>query len=73
MNADDILNYNVKNSRGSWCRSRFAVSCADSGSLFFFFFFAVVLAVALFASIEWSKGPTQMRGFNYYPAVRISG
>jgi multidrug efflux pump len=26
-----------------------------------------------FASIEWSKGPTQIVGFNYYPAVRISG
>jgi multidrug efflux pump len=26
-----------------------------------------------FATIEWSKGPTQIAGFNYYPAVRISG
>ena len=26
-----------------------------------------------FASIEWSKGPTQIAGFNYYPAIRISG
>jgi multidrug efflux pump len=26
-----------------------------------------------FASIEWDKGPTQVIGFNYYPAVRISG
>ena len=26
-----------------------------------------------FASVEWSKGPTQIAGFNYYPAVRISG
>ena len=26
-----------------------------------------------FASIEWSKGPTQIVGFNYYPSVRISG
>ncbi len=26
-----------------------------------------------FASIEWSKGPTQIVGFNYYPTVRISG
>jgi multidrug efflux pump len=26
-----------------------------------------------FASLEWSKGPTQIVGFNYYPSVRISG
>ena len=26
-----------------------------------------------FASIDWSKGPTQVVGFNYYPSVRISG
>src|SRR5215813_5552623 len=26
-----------------------------------------------FATIEWAKGPTQIAGFNYYPAVRISG
>jgi len=26
-----------------------------------------------FASIEWAKGPAQIVGFNYYPAVRISG
>ena len=26
-----------------------------------------------FASIEWSKGPSQITGFNYYPAVRITG
>jgi multidrug efflux pump len=26
-----------------------------------------------FASIEWARGPTQIAGFNYYPAVRISG
>jgi multidrug efflux pump len=26
-----------------------------------------------FATIEWSKGPTQIAGFNFYPAVRISG
>ncbi|WP_407176898.1 multidrug efflux RND transporter permease subunit [Bradyrhizobium sp. STM 3562] len=26
-----------------------------------------------FASIEWTKGPTQIAGFNYYPAIRISG
>lgn len=25
------------------------------------------------ASIEWSKGQTQIIGFNYYPSVRISG
>jgi multidrug efflux pump len=26
-----------------------------------------------FATIEWAKGPTQIAGFNYYPAIRISG
>jgi len=26
-----------------------------------------------FASVEWSKGPSQIIGFNYYPAVRITG
>src|SRR5206468_8458445 len=26
-----------------------------------------------FATVEWAKGPTQIAGFNYYPAVRISG
>jgi multidrug efflux pump len=26
-----------------------------------------------FASVEWSKGPAQIIGFNYYPSVRISG
>jgi multidrug efflux pump len=26
-----------------------------------------------FATVEWAKGPTQVVGFNYYPAVRISG
>jgi multidrug efflux pump len=26
-----------------------------------------------FATVEWVKGPTQIVGFNYYPAVRISG
>jgi multidrug efflux pump len=26
-----------------------------------------------FASIDWSKGPTQVVGFNYYPSMRISG
>jgi multidrug efflux pump len=26
-----------------------------------------------FATIEWARGPTQIAGFNYYPAVRISG
>ena len=26
-----------------------------------------------FAKVEWSKGPTQVVGFNYYPSVRISG
>ncbi|MGY3620676.1 multidrug efflux RND transporter permease subunit [Bradyrhizobium sp. USDA 10063] len=49
MNADDILNYNVKNNRGQ------------------------LVPFSSFASIEWQKGPTQIAGFNYYPAVRISG
>lgn len=26
-----------------------------------------------FATVEWAKGPTQVVGFNYYPAIRISG
>ena len=49
MNADDILNYNVKNSRGQ------------------------LVPFSAFATVQWSKGPTQIAGFNYYPAVRISG
>ena len=49
MNADDILNYNVKNRKGQ------------------------LVPFSAFASIEWTKGPTQIAGFNYYPAVRISG
>ncbi len=43
MKADDLLNYNVKNSRGQ------------------------LVPFSAFASIEWSKGPTQIAGFNYYP------
>src|SRR5215510_9283098 len=49
MKAEDLLNYNVKNSRGQ------------------------LVPFSAFASIEWSKGPTQITGFNYYPAVRITG
>jgi multidrug efflux pump len=49
MKAEDLLNYNVKNSRGQ------------------------LVPFSAFASIEWSKGPTQIAGFNYYPAVRITG
>ncbi len=49
MNADDILNYNVKNSRGQ------------------------LVPLSAFTTIEWSKGPTQIAGFNFYPSVRISG
>jgi multidrug efflux pump len=49
MNADDILNYNVKNNRGQ------------------------LVPFSAFATVQWSKGPTQIAGFNYYPAVRISG
>ena len=49
MKAEDLLNYNVKNSRGQ------------------------LVPFSAFASIDWSKGPTQISGFNYYPAVRITG
>jgi multidrug efflux pump len=49
MNANDILAYNVKNSRGQ------------------------LVPFSSFATVEWAKGPTQVVGFNYYPAVRISG
>ncbi len=49
MKAEDLLNYNVKNSRGQ------------------------LVPFSAFASIDWSKGPTQIAGFNYYPAVRITG
>ncbi|MBC7583691.1 MAG: efflux RND transporter permease subunit, partial [Tardiphaga sp.] len=49
MNATDILNYNVKNSRGQ------------------------LVPFSSFATVEWAKGPTQIAGFNFYPAVRISG
>jgi multidrug efflux pump len=49
MNADDILNYSVKNSTGK------------------------LVPFSSFATVEWAKGPTQIAGFNYYPAVRISG
>jgi multidrug efflux pump len=49
MNADDILNYNVKNNRGQ------------------------LVPFSAFATIEWARGPTQIAGFNYYPAIRISG
>jgi multidrug efflux pump len=49
MNADDILNYNVKNRSGQ------------------------LVPFSAFATVEWANGPTQIAGFNYYPAVRISG
>jgi multidrug efflux pump len=49
MNADQILAYNVKNSRGQ------------------------LVPFSSFATVEWAKGPSQIVGFNYYPAVRISG
>ncbi|MDF0493852.1 efflux RND transporter permease subunit [Bradyrhizobium yuanmingense] len=49
MRAEDILNYNVKNSRGQ------------------------LVPLSSFTTIEWARGPTQIAGFNYYPAVRISG
>src|ERR1700738_5652455 len=49
MNAEDIINYSVKNSRGQ------------------------LVPLSAFTSVEWSKGPTQIAGFNYYPAMRING
>ncbi|MFN5522741.1 multidrug efflux RND transporter permease subunit [Bradyrhizobium sp.] len=49
MNADDILNYSVKNARGQ------------------------PVPFSSFATIQWAKGPSQIAGFNYYPAIRISG
>ena len=49
MRADDILNYNVRNSSGQ------------------------LVPFSSFASIEWSRGPAQIAGFNYYPAMRITG
>lgn len=49
MQTDDILTFNVRNSKGS------------------------LVPFSSFASIRWIVGPTQMVGFNYYPAVRISG
>ncbi len=49
MSADDILSYNVKNSRGQ------------------------LVPLASVATVEWTVGPTQIVGFNYYPSVRISG
>src|SRR5215475_1422954 len=49
MKAEDLLNYNVKNSHGQ------------------------LVPFSAFATIDWSKGPTQIAGFNYYPAVRITG
>jgi multidrug efflux pump len=32
-----------------------------------------LVPLSSFARIEWSRGPTQIAGFNYYPAVRITG
>src|SRR4029450_8266233 len=49
MQTDDILTFNVRNSKGS------------------------LVPFSSFASIRWIVGQTQMVGFNYYPAVRISG
>ena len=49
MQASDILNYNVKNSRGQ------------------------LVPLSAFATVEWQVGASQIAGFNYYPAVRISG
>ncbi len=32
-----------------------------------------LVPVSSFATVQWSVGPTQIVGFNYYPSVRISG
>jgi multidrug efflux pump len=32
-----------------------------------------LVPLSSFASVGWTKGPAQIAGFNYYPAVRISG
>jgi multidrug efflux pump len=49
METDDILTFNVRNSKGS------------------------LVPLSSFATVRWIVGPAQMVGFNYYPAVRISG
>jgi multidrug efflux pump len=49
MQPQEILSYNVKNSRGQ------------------------LVPLSSFATVEWANGPSQIAGFNYYPAVRISG
>ena len=46
MQTDDILAFNVRNSKGN------------------------LVPFSAFATIRWIVGPTQMVGFNYYPAVR---
>ena len=32
-----------------------------------------LVPLSAFATVEWAKGPAQIVGFNYYPAVRITG
>jgi len=32
-----------------------------------------LVPLSSFAAVEWANGPSQIAGFNYYPAVRISG
>jgi multidrug efflux pump len=49
MQADEILTYNVRNTRGQ------------------------LVPLSSFATINWSTGPAQIVGFNYYMSVRISG
>ena len=46
MQTDDILTFNVRNSKGN------------------------LVPLSSFATIRWIVGPTQMVGFNYYPAVK---
>jgi multidrug efflux pump len=49
MQTDEILTYNVRNTRGQ------------------------LVPLSSFATVNWSVGPAQIVGFNYYPSVRISG
>ncbi len=34
---------------------------------------AQLVPMSSFATVQWSNGPSQIVGFNYYPSVRISG
>jgi multidrug efflux pump len=49
MQADSILSYNVRNTKGQ------------------------LVPLSSFATVDWSVGPAQVVGFNYYMSVRIRG